>query len=270
MAITNFIETVWSEKLLEELSAKCIAASNCNREYEGDIKKVGDKVKICGVGEVSIFDYTKNTDMEAPETLSDSSAVLEINRAKAFNFQIDDIDLAQSSPRLMSAAMKNAANALAAEADRYIYSLYTEAGSTVEGSSRIDDVIDLIIDARTALAEANGDIGSEIVCEVSPKIAAEILRKKMTLATDNEETLSGGCLGSLAGCKIYVSNNIAVSDNTHMCLVRTKRAIAYAEQLNEVNAYRPELRFSDAVKGLHLYGAKVVYPSELVTLAITV
>ena len=54
----------------------------------------------------------------------------------------------------------------------------------------------------------------------------------------------------------------------HMCLVRTKRAIAFAERLSEIEAYRPEKRFADAVKGLHLYGAKVVYPDELVLLDI--
>ena len=52
----------------------------------------------------------------------------------------------------------------------------------------------------------------------------------------------------------------------HKCIARTKRAIAFAEQLSEINAYRPEKRFADAVKGLHLYGAKVVYPKEMVLL----
>jgi len=56
----------------------------------------------------------------------------------------------------------------------------------------------------------------------------------------------------------------------HKCLARTKRAIAFAEQLSEIDAYRPELRFADAVKGLHLYGAKVVYPNEMVLLDLNV
>ena len=57
--------------------------------------------------------------------------------------------------------------------------------------------------------------------------------------------------------------------NAHKCIARTGRAIAFAEQLSEINAYRPEKRFADAVKGLHLYGAKVVYPNEMVTIAVT-
>ena len=56
----------------------------------------------------------------------------------------------------------------------------------------------------------------------------------------------------------------------HKCFVRTKRSIAYAEQLSEIDAYRPELRFADAVKGLHLYGAKLVYTDELILLNLTI
>ena len=268
MAITNFIQTVWSEKLLSELGARYVGASNCNREFEGDIKSVGDKVKICGIGAVNVFDYTKNSDMSAPETLDDTCATLEINRAKAFNFQIDDVDIAQSSPKLMSAAMSGAAHALANEADSYIFSLYNEAGNKIEGNATVDNIIDLLIDARTKLAEANADTSCEIVAEVSPRVAALILKNKIGVATNNTDALGAGYVGSVAGCKIYVTNNVKNVDGKHQCFVRTKRAIAYAEQLSEVHAYRPELRFEDAVKGLHLYGAKVIYHSEFVVLSV--
>ena len=76
----------------------------------------------------------------------------------------------------------------------------------------------------------------------------------------------------IAGCKVFVSNNInkLISDGgattAYRCMMRTKRAIAYAEQLSEIEAYRPESRFCDAVKGLHLYGAAVIYPEELYVL----
>ena len=270
MAITNFIQTVWSEKLLTELGARYVGAANCNRDFEGDIKNAGDRVKICGMGAVSVFDYTKNTDMSSPETLNDSCATLVIDRAKAFNFQIDDIDAAQSSPKLMSAAMTNAANALANEADAYIFSLYGEAGAKIEGAATAENIIDLIIDARTKLAEVNADSNCDIVAEVSPKVASLILKSKIALSTDNTDALTAGYIGSVAGCKVFVSNNVKTENGIHNCLVRTKRAIAYAEQLSRVHAYRPELRFADALKGLHLYGAKVVYPNELVNLAVTV
>lgn len=276
MAITNFIPTVWSESLYKTLDKQYVAVSNCNREFEGDIREKGDTVKICGIGNVKVSDYKKNTDMSTPETLSDNATTLVIDQAKYFNFQIDDVDRAQASPKLMEAAMKNAANALANEADRYIYNLYTEATRTITCEEvTVDNIIDYLIDARTSLLGANVTDPRDIVIEVSPAIAGLILKAKLNLATDNTDVLENGCIGSIGGCKIFVSNNIYVSEGVnggpaYKCMARTKRAIAYAEQLSEIDAYRPERRFADAVKGLHLYGAKLVYPNELIVLDLEV
>lgn len=275
MAISNFISTVWSESLLTALDKKYIGVSNCNREYEGDIRNRGDRVKICGVGPVTVFNYTKNTDFASgAETLSDSEKTLLIDQAKAFNFQIDDVDRAQSNPKLMNEAMRTAASALAGAADAYVYSLYGDAGSTVENSAATaSNILDTIIDARTKLLENNVNDPGDIVIEVSPAVASLIFKGKLAYVGD--EILDSGCIGSVAGCRVYVSNNIvAAADsnkkNFHKCIARSKRAVAFAEQLSEVDAYRPEKRFADAVKGLHLYGAKVVYPSEMVLLNISI
>ena len=68
------------------------------------------------------------------------------------------------------------------------------------------------------------------------------------------ESLDAGCIGKIAGCSVYISNNVQVTADddgeSHHCFARTRRAIAFAEQLSEIDAYRPELRFADAVKGL--------------------
>ena len=156
-------------------------------------------------------------------------------------------------------------------ADRYVYSLYPAAGTTItEEDTTTSNIIGHLIDARTALYTKDVSDSSDIVIEVSPQIAALILKAKIDLSTDNREQLECGCIGSIGGCKIYVSNNIATQTAGQVayykCLARTKRAIAFAEQISEISAYRPEKRFADAVKGLHLYGAKVVYPDELVLL----
>ena len=271
MAISNFIPTVWSENLYTQLDKKYIAVNHCNREFEGDIKEKGCTVNIVGVGEVSVFDYTKDTDMSDPQVLSDVARSMVIDQAKAFNFQIDDIDRAQCSPKLMNEAMKVAASALANAADSYVFSLYSQATNVIkEDSTTVDNIINHIIDARTKLFANNVSDASDIVIEVSPAVAAIILKAKIDLSTDNTDALETGCIGSIGGCKIFVSNNIASEDKTgatyYKCFARTKRAIAFASQLSEINAYRPEKRFADAVKGLHLFGAKVVYPGEMVLL----
>ncbi len=271
MAISNFIPTVWSESLLQALNQKYIAVANCNREFEGDIREMGSKVRICGLDTVTIGSYTKNTDMSSPEVLSDSYKELVIDQAKYFNFQIDDIDRAQSTPRLMDAALKNAASALASVADQYVYTLIPQAGYTVtNANTTADNVIDALIDARTKLLKQNVTDPSDIAIEVAPEIAGLILKAKVALSTDNSDALEKGCIGNIGGCRIFVSANIpsSLDDNVqnYQCVARTHRAIAFAEQLSEMEAYRPELRFADAVKGLHLYGAKLVYPKEMVYL----
>ena len=209
MAISNFISTVWSESLLGALSEKYIGVANCNREYEGDIKNRGDRVKICGVGPVTVFNYTKNTDFSsAAETLSDSEKTLIIDQAKAFNFQIDDVDLAQSDPRLMNEAMRTAAAALASAADKYVYSLYSGAAATVKNSAATSsNILDTIIDARTKLLEKNVTDPGDIVIEVSPAVASLIFKGKLAYVGD--EILESGCIGNVAGCRVYVSNNVA-------------------------------------------------------------
>ena len=275
MAITNFIPTIWSENLYTELDKQYIAVKNCNRDYEGEIKNCGSTVKICGVGDISVFDYTKNSDLSSPEEISETERSLVIDQAKCFNFQIDDIDRAQSVPGLMNAAMKVAANALSNAADAYVYSLYGEAEEMIFNTNTTkDNILDTFLEARKVLYKNNVTDSSEVIFEVSPDIAEIIIKAKINLATDNSAVLENGCIGSIAGGKVFVSNNIVQGESDgamqHMCMARTKRAIAFAEQLSEINAYRPEKRFADAVKGLHLYGAKVVYPKEIVALNLTV
>ena len=271
MAITNFIPTVWSENLCNQLEKKYIGVANCNRDWEGDIKQCGDRVKICSLGSVSVFDYKKNTDIPAPAALNDSARELIIDQAKAFNFQIDDIDSAQTKPNLMDVAVRNAADALSNLADHYVYSLHSQVDEShtiyvSDGSNITDCLFKAIISLK-----ARG-VKDEMVLEVSPVIAAKIFKEKLNILSDNTPLLENGCIGSIAGCKIFITPNINVHAegdiSIYHCYLRTKRAIAFAEQLSEIEAYRPENRFADAVKGLHLYGAKIVYPDEITVINI--
>lgn len=275
MAIQNFISTVWGENLNQALNKQYVGVANCNREYEGEILEKGDTVHICGVEKVNVSDYKKNTDIHEPEAVDERCSELVINQAKYFNFQIDDVDHAQTSPKLMKLAMKNAAAALAATADTHIYTVCSTADTILSVDNVTEDnILNTLIDARMKLVANGVSDPTDIVIEVTPQIASLILKAKINLSTDNGEAMENGCLGSLGGCKIYVSPNMLISDEVDgtmsRCFVRTKRAVAFAEQLSEIEAYRPELRFADAVKGLHLYGAKLVYPEEVIGLDLLV
>ena len=273
MAITNFIPAVWSENLYKQLDQKYIAVANCNREWEGEIKQYGDRVKICGIGTINIVNYAKDTDLSAPSTLSDTVTELVINQAKAFNFQIDDIDAAQVKPRIMDMAVRQAANGLANVTEKYIYNMYNnvESSNIVSVNLENDSFFNVIIDA-IAKINTNG-VCTDLVLEVTPKVASYLFKEKIELSSNNATMLESGCIGSIAGCKVFVSSNVQTRSSegvtNHFCFLRSKRAIAYAEQISEIEAYRPEKRFADAVKGLHLFGAKIVYPEELMVLKCT-
>ena len=273
MSITNFVPTIWSETLYQELQKNFVAVNHCNRDFEGEIKKRGSVVNICGIGDIMLKTYTKNSDITSPETLSDSATQLVIDQARFFNFQIDDINRAQCSPKLMEAAMQRAAEVIANDADRHIFSLYNSAGKKLINEKEGEETLfDTILAAREYLYENNVGDGTELFLEVSPKVAARILKEKIAIPSTSEETIASGYLGSIFGCKIYVCNNVYVNTSgekpVHNCFLRTKRAITFADQISEVEAYRPEKRFADAVKGLHLYGAKVVYPKEFVCIGV--
>lgn len=266
MAITNFIPTVWSEALYEELEKNYVGVKLSSREFEGDIKSQGDRVKINGLGPVSVFNYTKNTNMPEPEVLSDNTRTLVIDQAKGFNFCIDAIDDVQSSPKLVQAAMKKAADALSDVADQYIYSL-TDDNVPVVLKEEVtkDNIVAVLSTARRILMENNVPNSATISLEVPPAVEQLLVMANVLTDTNNSSALSKGYIGKMMGFDIYVTNNIQIAeDGFYRCIARTERAIAFAEQINSIKPYEPERRNGTAVKGLHLYGAKIVYPKEMV------
>ncbi len=277
MSVQNFIPTIWSETLKKSLNEKYVAVANCSHEYEGEIQKKGSRVKILNVGNITVSDYTPNSNMSSPETLDSATMDLLIDRAKYFNFQLDDVDRAQAIPGLMEAAMKNAADALAKEADRYVYSLWAFSDNTVccdTVNNQNANILNAFLEARTKLMKGGVTDVNDIVFEITPKVAEELLKKEILLSSDSGDLIENGCIGKVAGCKVFVSNNIEVEEGNaaihHYCLARSRRAVAFAEQISEIEAYRPEMRFADAVKGLHLYGARIVYPDEFCVLDLSV
>jgi hypothetical protein len=209
--------------------------------------------------------------MPAAEVLSDNERTLVIDQAKGFNFFLDSIDLAQSKKGLMQAAMKEASGALSDVADRFVYSLTDSAVEAVDSDNVTStSIISTIADARRILMENNVPNSAKLSLEVPPAIEQKLVLAKVLRSTDNVDALGRGYIGSFMGFDIYVSNNIQKNgDGSFRCIARTGRAIAFAEQVSAVKAYEPELRHGDAVKGLHLYGAKIIYPKEMVFLNLT-
>jgi len=271
MALDNFIPTIWSARLLASLKKTLVygQAGVVNRDYEGEIKEKGNTVKINSIGAVTVSDHSKNTDISAPEALNDSDQVLVIEKAKYFNFQVDDVDRVQQMPSVMDQAMQEAGYALADAADQYIAGLYTEAhASNLLGTTGSPTSIataaaayEALVDLGVLLTEANVP-KAQRWCVIPPWFEGRLQKddrfvKAGTPATD--AVLRNGVIGRAAGFDILVSNNVPETSGTkYRVIAGHPMAISFAEQINKVEAFRPERRFADALKGLHLYGAKLV------------
>lgn len=276
MAINNFIPAIWSRSLLENLRNNLVYGQPAviNRDYEGEIRGAGSSVKIHNLGAVTVSDYTKNTDLSAPETLSDGETILSIDRARSFNMQIDDIDAAQQVPKVMDGAMREAAYALANDLDSYLASIYTQGtagtGLGTTGTPIVPTsttAYEYLADAYTLLDEANAPAQGRVA--IVPPWFHGLLRKDQRFVSfgtqENRSTLLNGVIGEAAGFTVLVSNNVFNTSGAKYRIMCTHpSAWTLAMQIEKVEAYRPPLRFADAVKGLNVYGAKVVRPTNLV------
>lgn len=282
MAVTGFIPKLWSARLLNALDKSHVFANVVNRDYEGEIKKMGDTVHINTIGAVTIGTYTQNTDFSSgPETLATTDQTLTIDQAKYFNFQVDDIDKAQAAGDIMDKAMTRAAYGLADASDKYIAGILAGAADTsnLVSSSAValtaSNVYENVVKMRTILDKANVPTAGRWLV-IPPEMYALILLDDRFVKTGGEMAegiLRTGLVAQAAGFDIYLSNNCVsanVSDKlTYTITGGVDAAATYAEQIVSTEAYRPEKRFADAVKGLHVYGAKVVDKAQLACLKAT-
>lgn len=280
MAFKNFKPMIWSARLLGNLHKRLVYGQTgiVNRDYEGEIRQKGDTVKITNIGTVTISDYTPDTDHAAPEALDDAASILAITQSKMFNIQVDDVDKAQAAGNIMDAAMMEAGYALANTADQFIAALHADVASGnkigATGSPKTDlgtlgRAYEYLVQLKRLLDEAN--VPAENRWCVLPPWYEELLLtddKFVSFGTQqNRDTLANGEVGRAAGFRILTSNNVPNSaDTEYRIMAGYPGAISFAEQINKTEAFRPERRFADAVKGLHLYGAKLVRPVGIAVL----
>lgn len=275
----EFIPTVWAARLLSALETSLVYAQRnvCNRDYEGEIREAGNAVKIASIGDVSIGNYVKNTDIGDPEVLSDDELLLEIDQSKYFNFYVDSVDRAQQNVNTLDEAMRSSAWALRREADAFLAGRMVAA---VANDNKIgspttpivptkDDAYEYLVDLGVLLDESDVPIDSRFVI-VPAWFHALLLKDDRFIAAGSlrsDKRLGNGQVGEAAGFSILKSNNVPhVSGAKYKILAGHRIATSYAEQIVDLQTYKPEKRFGDAVKGLHVYGAKIVRPTALAML----
>lgn len=254
MAVTNFIQTIWSKKIQDDLELKTKLVQNCLRAYEGDCK-YAQSVKILGVGEPTIGAYT-GAEISIEE-MSDRGQLLTIDQANYFAFYVDDINEAQSVPGLKEEYQRKAVHGLAVKRDTYVANLIKGATHKTTATALSREAVKEAIDAAiVALRERNFD--EEGVIEITPAVYNVFKNELITLSTNNPEYIKKGIVGMYDGMEVCMSNNMAKDSSKVYCDVRGKKAIAFAGQINEVEALRAEKVFKDIVRGLDTFGAKVI------------
>ncbi len=278
MTVNNVIPVKWAGELLLNLNDKHQYAQGFNRNYEGDIANEGDSVKISSIGRPTVQSYTKNGSLTGPETLVDAQQTMIIDQSKALNFEMDDIDKRQQKPELMAEATNEGSWALADTADVYLSNVLNSAiisANTLTAATSVgtgpgdDDAYETLIGLDTILSVNNvpRDPGQRWVF-VPPWYEGELRKDNRFVSfgtNTNRENLRGKPIGEAAGFTLYVSNNVPVSSSVYSILAGYTGAATFAEQIpvGSFQAYRPEGSFSDAMKVLHLYGAKVLRPYAL-------
>ena len=278
MAVKNFIPQIWSSRLLKHLDMNLVFKSLVNTDYEGEIKNFGDTVRVNQIGPIGVNDWVKNRAIDVQD-LDSTQAVLTIDQARYFAFQVYDVDAAQANVNLMDAAMERAAFSLAKDIDTFIAGKYKEAGikldngyTVVSGEASTGEITayDLIVEISSKFDEKNvPDSGRWLV--IPPWFHAMLLKSdEYKMAVENYKTT--GVIPRVAGIQILKSNNLQTKteSNTlyHYLMGGTNMAISFAMQVQTTEAMRSASNFADVVRGLVLYGAKVFYPEALVSVKV--
>lgn len=282
MSYKNFIPTVWEAGINRDLERKCVFVEDCYRKFEGQVKRMGESVTIVGVGKPTIRSldkHSRNDEIAATESVESTSILMPINRIAYYNYEIGDIDKAQGLDGVVEALQDETSAGLANEVDTYIANLALHRDAHVLGTTRCvagtagagaKNVLDILDEMQEKLLENDVADSAEIVVTVDPKFFTRFRKEYRTADTDNSRILKNGKVYYYNGMKIKVSNNVAVDESGyHAIMARTNRAIAYVNPVTHTEAYRPEKKFVDAVKGFILYDAMIVRPKELMVYKVT-
>ncbi|MBZ6207539.1 P22 coat protein - protein 5 domain protein [Streptomyces olivaceus] len=277
MSINNFKPEIWSAQLLDALENALVYAQPqlVNRDYEGEISTQGQSVHITSIGDPTIFDYDKTANLNYEEVETAGTDLI-IDQAKAFAFRLDDVDKAQALLNPMVKMAQNAAYGLRDKADAFVASLYTgvaagntlgSTGAPINTYTTATDAYDkVLVPLRTKLDRSNVPTEGRYVV-VSPEFEGSLLKDDRFVRVDASGTETGlrnGMVGRAAGFDILKSNNTPVpTGDVQVVQAGYPGAITYAEQILETEALRLQNTIADAIRGLHVYGAKLLRPTGI-------
>ena len=262
MAVTNFLSTIWSKMIIANLDRQSVVGDICNRNYEGDASN-NAVVKVPSIVKPTISPYTRNSSVLVYEDIDGSTQDLNIDQSHSFSFYLDDCDKAQMGVPDLQAATASAALGMVDVIDQYVLNFHKYAGiqygDIAINSSNVNEV--LAHCARLLDEENNADGGRWLVAP--PWLVEKMRLAKIVSGTDNSAVLENGIIGNYLGFSIRKSTNVDCDSTDDMVLFGLNNAISLVIQINSVEAIRLEGSFSDAVRGLLLFGSKVIVPLSL-------
>lgn len=286
----KWIPEIWSAKLNVKFYDMTVLAAISNTDYEGEIRDKGDKVIIRQIPTITTRTYNKGQDLiyEQPQS---ANVELMIDKGHYWGVIMDDVDKAQADIEWIGKFTQDAAEQLKIAVDTQVLStIYADVSTTNSGLTAgrrsaglnlgvtgtplaLDktNILDKIVDAGVALDENNiPELGRYIVM---PPAMLGLLKqsdlKDASLTGDAVSTLRHGRVGMIDRFTVYSSNLLAtVSDGGHTCanmLFGHKSALAFAAQIpiGKVERMRSEKAFGELVRGLCVYGYKVIKPEAI-------
>jgi hypothetical protein len=267
----NFIPEIFSKLLQAKFYSQSVLPAISNTDYEGEISGQGDKVIIRTVPAVTIADYTGSS--LTYQELATSKVELNIDKAKSFSFKVDDILKAQADIDLIQKASADASEGMRIAVETDVLAGAITGATTIGSQETItsSNILASILTMSTALDTLNiPEEGRFIV--LSPEFVSMLKQSELRqayLTGDATSPLRNGKVGQIDRFTVYQSNMLftagsgADSGYTHV-LAGHPKAISFASQFSNTETIRLESTFGDAVRGLKVFGSKVVTPDALV------
>jgi len=287
----NFIPEIWASKLIENFYDATVLSAISNTDYEGEIKQHGDKVNIRTTPELTIRSYEKGMKLmvERPDK---PKVVLNIDQGEYFAAIEDDVDKTQSDINLMQNWSRDASEKMKIKIDSNVLTgmlpdissqnMGATAGrisgninlGTIGAALQVTktNVLDYIVDAGLVLDEANSPESNRFM--VIPAWMAALIKKSdlkdASLTGDGTSVLRNGRIGMIDRFTLYVSHNLnRVTDGGNQCfsaIAGHKMGLTFASQMTEMETLRSESTFGSIIRGLQVYGYKVVKGEALAKL----
>ena len=267
----NFIPEIFSKKLQAKFYASSVLPMISNTEYEGEITGQGNKVNIRTVPNVTVSNYTGTVNYADVTT---QIIELMIDKAKSYAFKVDDILKVQADINFQNEASKDAAEQMRIAVETDVLGNIVTGSTTVldKASVSATNILDHILEAGRKLDELKVPESDRFVV-LSPKYIEMLKKSDLKLAYltgDGTSPLRNGKVGMVDRFTIYQSNLLATGAGADagktLALAGHPKATCFASQFVKTETVRLTDTFGDGVRGLKVYGYKVVVPDALVTL----